>query len=854
MKLLSLAILSALSAGAYAADEPANPTSAPDTPAPAAPSADYLKPTTFDTVKVIGQRLFPYQEGLMLDERYIDEQVKGNGDIGTLLRINPNVQFEDSAATSSNRMGEIRPADISINGGQYYQNLFQLDGTSFNNDLDPQSTNPHVVGDVPSATQGIALDTELIGQLTVYDSNVPAAFGGFSGGVIDAQSRKAKDVLGGKVSFRMSRSVWNEMILPEGDDLSQSSTYANQPVYDKYRLSAMLEGRTDGGLGWIANVIRTRSDIPLRGYSAGNVSVSDELIKEQRRENTSASVRLDWAGDGIELTGSFTYAPTDERYFTQNANNSYFDLKQGGPVGSLRMGLEVGAWDLDQVLSYSDLDSSRRVQEGVDYWKAWSRSPDYDWGVNNSSFEGNWGNIDQRNRTVGYSAALNRDALQWGDSRHALQFGLQYRDRLGTYHRLNDHHSFLSPGRTTSCTDANGVVDAEACSLSPVYTTVSGAGAVVAGQGQFFRTRNIYRAGYFEVKLKEWSVFAEDDIRWGRWSFRPGVRVDGDDLMDKTTVAPRFAMSWDVLGNQDTLLTAGANRYYGRSFFTYKLREGRDNLQTTYTRTAPSLLWSPSRQYTANNRFETLDIPYSDELNVGINQRWAGLDFNLKHVRREGRDEVLRQRVLSNDGSGYYSANVYEYVNAGRSRSDTSTLSIGLQRPWAWRGTETHAQFAFDHTEVKRNYTDYESSYNDGSYNALVRYEGSIIHAYDLPQSSYNRPWSARLSTQTRVPALGLLWSNFLRYRAGFTGFAQVGSESYQGQMIDVIESFDAPRTFTWDTTLEYTLSLPKEQEAYIRVEAQNVFNRRNPLTGSISTVTYYEPGRSYWLEVGYRF
>ena len=856
MKPLPLAILAVLSASAHAADDTAPAPPAPADGKPAAATGDYLKPTTFDTIKVIGQRLFPYQEGLMLDERYIDEQAKGNGDIGTLLRINPNVQFDDSPWTSSSRMGEIRPANISINGGQYYQNLFQLDGTSFNNDLDPQADNPHDLANIPSATQGIALDTELIGQLTVYDSNVPAAFGGFSGGVIDAESRKAKDALGGKVSFRMSRSVWNEMILPQGEDLSLSATYANQPVYDKYRLSAMLEGRTGNGIGWIANVIRTRSDIPLRGYSAGAVSVSDELIKEQRRENTSASLRLDWSGDGIELSGSFTHAPTDERYFTQNAKNSYFDLKQGGPVGSLRMGLEAGHWDLDQVLSYSDLDSSRRVQKGIDYWKAWARSPAYDWGVNNSSFEGNWGNIDQRNRTLGYSATFQRDALAWGDSRHALQLGLQYRDRLGTYHRLQDHYSFLSPGRTTSCTDANGMVDTEACSLSPVYTSVSGTdvGRVVAGQGQFFRTRNIYSAGYFEVKLKEWSVFAEDDIRWGRWSFRPGIRIDGDDLMDKTTIAPRFAMSWDVLGNQDTLLTGGANRYYGRSFFTYKLREGRENLQTTYTRTAPSLLWVRGRGYTANNRFEALDIPYSDELNLGVNQRWAGMDINLKHVRRDGRDEVLRQRVPSNDGTGYYSASVYEYVNAGRSRSDTSTLSIGLQRPWAWKGMETHLQFAFDHTEVKRNYVDYESSYTDSSYNRLVRYEGQVMHAYDLPQASYNRPWTARLSTQTRLPAAGLLWSNFLRYRAGFTGFAVTGAEVYQGETIDVIESYDASRAFTWDTTLEYSLALPRDQEAYVRIEAQNVFNRRNPLTGSASTVAYYEPGRSYWLEVGYRF
>ena len=153
-----------------------------------------------------------------------------------------------------------------------------------------------------------------------------------------------------------------------------------------------------------------------------------------------------------------------------------------------------------------------------------------------------------------------------------------------------------------------------------------------------------------------------------------------------------------------------------------------------------------------------------------------------------------------------------------------------------------------------RNYVDYESGYSDNAYNRLVRYEGSLIHAYDLPQASYNRPWPARLSTQTRLPAWGLMWSNFLRYRAGFAGFTVTGAEQYQDETIDVIERYDAPRTFTWDTTLEYSLTLPREQEAYVRVEAMNVFNRRNPLSGSIGTTSYYEPGRSYWLELGYRF
>ncbi|MCD9030616.1 TonB-dependent receptor [Luteimonas sp. Y-2-2-4F] len=830
--------------------------------APAAGSGAIAMPS----LRIGGQRTFPYSEGMVLDEDYIQSQAKGNGDIATLLRINPAVQFEDARSTSSRQAGEIRPADFSINGALPYQNLLLLDGIGFNNDIEPgASFNPHVVAEVPAPYQGIAVDTDLLERLTVYDSNVPVAFGGFTGGVVDARTRRAQDAFGGKLYFRMSRSVWNELIVPEGnqDSFVESSIWQNQPVYDKYKLGVMLEGRTRNGIGLIGNISRTRSDIPLRGYSAGNVSENDELVKEQRRENTSISLRADWSPtERISASANLTHAPTDERYFTQNAKNSYFDLKQGGPVAGLRLGYAGNAWTFDNSLSYSDLDSSRRVDAGIDYWKAWARSEEHDWGVNNSSFEGNWGNIDQATRTLAWKFTADREELRIGPTAHNLQFGLEYRDRKAHYHRLNDHYSFLDPVATTSCEGPGGVVDTDSCSLSPVARSSwdsRGNPILAAGQGQFFTTRNVYSAGEFDVHVRELAAFVQDDIRLGRWSLRAGLRLDSDDMMDKDTIAPRLAVSWDVLGDQDTILTAGANRYYGRNFFGYKLREGRENLQTEYERGSIEDEWTVARRYTANNRFEELDIPYNDELALGLSQRWSRYGLDFKYIRREGRDELLRERVPSEDGSGYYSNQVYQYVNKGRSSSDTFTLSVDLQQPWRLGPSVTQAQLALDHTDIRRNYSSYDTTYNTGTYDRLVRYEGDLIRAYELPQDGYNRPWSARLSTQTRLENWGLLWSNFLRWRAGHTWFATVGSEDYQdGEetvSIDVIEKRENPSGWTWDSTLEYGFRLRNDQEAYVRVEVQNLLNRNLLLTSSTSdTTAFFEPGRSYWLEVGYRF
>jgi len=805
-------------------------------------------------LKVAGDDLsLPHAGGMVLDQTYVQDSNKGNGDLATVLRINPAVQFADSATNSSRRMGEIRPADFSINGAPPYQNLLVLDGMSFNNDMDPVSNNPNDATNVPSHAQGIALDTELIGTLTVHDANIPAAFGGFTGGVVDVETRQAQAAFGGKLSFRMARSVWDEQIIPEDnrDSFELSSTLANQPHYDKYRVGVMLEGRTRQNIGLIGTLNRTRSDIPLRGYSAGRISASDDFIKQQRRENTSISLRADVSPtQRIYLSANLTHAPNDERYFIQNTKNSWFDLKQGGPLAGIRLAYAGDVWTFNNSLNYSNLDSSRRSQSGGNYWKSWRPSEVFDWGVTaTTSAEGNWGSVDQANRMLAYKLSAERTELYWGATAHRLQWGLEYRDRKAYYHRLANHYSYIMPTMTTNCIGPDGVEDTETCSLSPAFP---------GGRGQFLGRLTFWSAGEFEVKMREMAAFVQDAIQFGRWNLRAGLRFDHDDLMDKNTIAPRLAATRDVSGSQNTLLTVGANRYYGRNLFGYKLREGRERLQSVYLRRSVAAGWSEPDQSTASNRFETLRIPYADEWMLGFSQHWSRFDLNFKYVRREGRDEILRERVKSNDDSGFYSDRIYRYVNKGRSRSEIYSLFINLRQPWQWGPLSTQMQLAFDHTDVRRNHVHYDTAYDD-EYDRLIRYNGSIIRAYELPQDGYNRPWTARLSTQTRIESIGLLWSNFWRWRDGYISLPTIGSEIYQDGdqpvLIDVIERRKNPGSLAWDSTLEYNFRLIGRQQMYARVEVQNILNRRMSLANNTTAATaLYEPGRNYWLEFGYRF
>jgi hypothetical protein len=201
---LAVAIALALTTPGLAARDPASGSRAANSTTP--------DPATLDTVEVTADPLPSYQGRWRIDAPTIERLPRGNGDLASLLRLNPNVQLDD-ASRSQRTPGEIRPAEISINGAPFYQNRFAMDGTSITNDLDPVSSNPNHYADPPSATQGLALDTSLIGTLDVYDSNVPARFGGFNGGVVDAYTHRANDRLQGRVVLRHTRDDWADNLV-----------------------------------------------------------------------------------------------------------------------------------------------------------------------------------------------------------------------------------------------------------------------------------------------------------------------------------------------------------------------------------------------------------------------------------------------------------------------------------------------------------------------------------------------------------------------------------------------------------------------------------------------------------------
>lgn len=794
---------------------------------------------------------------MQFDRDFIAKRPSGNGDIGSVLKIHPNVQF-DNSQLSSKTPGEISPANISINGAQFYQNAFIVDGVGFNNDIDPAENNPALLASAPGRSQGLALDTDLLDNITVYDSNVPAAYGRFTGGVVEANTRAPSQELHGKLSVQTTRSSWTRYHIDRSqqEDFENSGGADAQPEFTKKIIRGTLEGHLTENFGLMGSFSQKRSTIPLSMYSANNVAQMGYQKQKQKRAIDNYFVKAHWQiSDAVTLEGSITHAPETNHYFAANVKNSGVDLKSGGQQYALKLKWDTDWAYIEQNLAYGVLEQSRDSDEN-DYF-TWRKSAATDWGIGDKpttlSLDGGYGDIEQKQKTYQYKLAVNGLPWQTGHVTQHWSAGLEASWQQVNYERLTESSTYVLPSQTNSCVRADGSL-ANACLISP---TING------WQGQYLRQRTRFTTGEFDFTTRELAAYVQNDIHIGRVKVRPGLRLDNDNYMQKTTTAPRLAIEYDVFANQGTVLTAGANRYYGRNISSWRLQDGRNRLRFTDTRSSVDADWETVTQAGNNTLFNKLDIPYDDEWMLGLKQRVTGVELSLKYVNRTGKDQVIQVKgdTLGQPSTDPNLSKSYTtYTNDGRSRTDIITLTAQPLQSLEFAGTQTAALLALDWTKSKSNAPDYSDSTEAGKYyeNDYIQYKGSVIHYADRPADNFHRPWTARLNTITQMDALNLTLSNFVRYRAGYAKAGSTGKKvDYQGQLINVWDEIQYSAAVTWDMRIAWDLPLSKDQAAFVNVDIFNVLDKKVVTEGSNSlanNVPTYEIGRQFWLEVGYRF
>lgn len=804
-----------------------------------------------------------------VDRHTLDALPAGNGDITSVLKTHPSVQF-DNAQLSSKTPGEIAPANISINGAKFYQNAFIVDGMNMNNDIDPAQNNPVSLDEVPGRSQGLALDTDLLDNIVVYDSNVPVAYGRFNGGVIEANTRKPSKELHGKLSYQMTRSAWTNYNIDEQQRqaFENSANHNEQPQFDKTILRGTIEGHLTENFGLLANFSQKRSSMPTSVYTSGNVGTMGTEKRDQERQIDNYFIKAFWRPvNRLDIESSLTYAPEKNTYWRGNAMNSAYETQAGGNQFKLKAIWNGELAKVEQQLAWSRLEQSR--DSDYDHWYAWRKSTSKNWGAGTTSTstsgEGGYGDVDQRQDTWAYRLNADWNPFSLLASTHRLQSGFEISRQDVRYERLTESSTYiistaagLNPW-TNTCTTASGTID-ELCALG---TTINGQ------PGQYFNQRTRYGTGEFAFTTTQWAAWLQDDITLGRLNLRPGVRVDSDDYMNKTTFSPRLAAQYDVFANRGTVLSAGANRYYGRNISSWRLRDGLDRLRyNTERRTSIDTDWSVGTQALNSVKFNELDIPYDDELMFGASQRISKLKFDLKYVRRWGRDQIIQVSgtAIGQPSTDPTLSNSYTtYTNGGKSDTDVVTLTVTPLQDLRWLGTYTTGQLALDWRDSKSNAPDYlydASDSNNYVQNPYIQYDGQIIRYADRPASNYNRPWTLRLSTFTRIPQWNVTWSNFLRYRAAYSKVAQTVAATsstvyHDGQQIAVWEKRTFSNAFTWDIRLGWELPIANSHAFFVNVDVFNVLDKAavaDSTTATSTGVPTYEVGRQFWLEVGYRF
>ncbi|UAY97143.1 TonB-dependent receptor plug domain-containing protein [Dickeya dadantii] len=823
------------------------------------PAAAEKKNADEDTILV---RSTPTSQSMgtqIINSEQIQRRPTRNGSVTELLRSNPNVRFSNSL-DSSQTPGELAPENVSFHGEKFYQNNYMIDGLSNNNVINPGANNGELSNtpdgysptDLPAGgAQSFWVNSELIEQLQVFDSNISAKYGDFTGGVVDAKLKDPKlDRASGKVSYRTTRDSWARYHIDddiEGDFYSASQLYY-QPKFRKNFYSATFNQPLSDKAGFIFAYNRQQSSIPF--YN----SVMDEWVTQTREAETYLlkGTYLADNGDIFRLTGM--YAPHESGYYKKDIKNGGYTNTGGGYRGNIEWEHHADWGKVSSLAGYQFEEN--RIEHEADTYQTWYRynlssrfvSRVVDWGTgvagNNAQLSGigGYGKYATEKQTFTFKQdyELNPLAL-WGTS-HQMDMGWQVDSYRAQYRRFSDVYT----NRNTP-------------TISTSVVCQAGDAFCINGE-QYYRNRNLFPARQVEGNYVNYAVYLQDSVSYKNLEVTPGVRLQYDDYLKNLNIAPRLAASYDVFGDRATRIFGGANRYYAQNMLAYKLRAG-INESVVQSRTSASSAWTSGNTSYGTNDYDISDLktPYSDELSLGLSQRVYDTVWTLKWVNRQGRDQFGRSNRTDDSGQRYY-----YLTNDARTEGNTLSLTVEPISPYKLKYADIRWGLS---ASMADNKTSSQIYYDQGNLDdRKVIFKGRLTDRRDMDAVDYNTPWSVALNINTYFPAIRLNWDHNLAYTSGYKGY-RTSSVTCSGSASSVSACGDYTGSATlyterqyqdyvsYDWRFNYSLPTYKNQSLDLTLDVINVFDNviatSQESTGD--TVTY-KLGRQFWLGVAYNW
>jgi hypothetical protein len=765
---------------------------------------------------------------------------KSDGTVSDLLRTAPSVQY-DLNYRSSSTAGEIEPAGVSISGGKPYENLFLIDGLNNSNtmgaggyisiqDTDTVEGNP----------QKFFIDSWLIEDITLYDTNISAAYGDFTGGVVEVKTKNPSGKFGGNLSYRTTRSGWSHYYVDERDReyFNKSDTPDLQPSFRKDFYTASLSIPINADTGFLASYNRTDSIIPL-GYFKD--------YRDTERISETYFLKLLRNIDGSSyIEASAAYSPYAGKYFLQDTMDGDFEINGGGWLGIANYHLETeGGGEIKLHADYSFQENSRTKSK--DYHMAWIASKLKPWGAGADedyskpfpSYEGGPGNVENENGAFALKFAHRLGEISLAGA-HELHYGVAYNYIFGRHQRPTPYTYYIDA-------TASLIVDCNGDTLTCVDAD------------QYFATKNYFPVSDVYVYINEYAAYLEDEWKFSRLKLRAGGRLSGDDYLNNINFAPRTQLQWDIFDDNATLITIGYARYYSANLLANKLREGMlPKIETVrWLHNNKVTPWMPTDTYSVDvYNFRELKTPYTDEYTAAAEQKISASILGLKWTERHARDEFASDReVVEKDG--FY----HRRLNNNGS-SDYRSVQLKWEKGW-----KNHiASFNASWSESSTSNDNYDEDYGLEDMEKDVIYNGETIKRKDLPKDNFNRPFVFNLSYVGKffnhLTASGILkytTSHKKQYSQNMdTGIELPDGDTY---FISVYRTVELDDMLTLDCTLSWEQKVYKDHKIIVTLEVLNLFDAKNKIGEDLRNYykgsyeyNEYQMGRQFWAGIAYEF
>ncbi len=794
--------------------------------------------TTLAPIVVFGGSFAQQMGTQKLNSLEISRLPTKNGTVSDLLKSNPNVRFQDFADVSETQ-GEIAPENVSFHGERFYNNAWLIDGLSNNDNIHPGSKNGRTYshpdgqspGELPGGeTQSFWINSDVIDSVTVYDSNISAKYGQFTGGVIDAKLKDAyMDKSSGSISYRTTRDAWTKFHI-----------YGETPEEQKEN---QAEFENAGKLYYQPQFIKHNYAFNI------NQPLSDSTAL-MFSYNLKGSHETD-SGDTYNLT--LMYSPHSQKYFRNTGARDSFTNVGGGYRVALDWKHLFDLGTLKSSISWKK--SGNKIEHEDNNWLSYCPSGKFRKLVRRGrvryicsgnprfGYDGGFGQFSTEKETLTLKQDLNLDTLKTGNIEHNISAGWKMDFANAKYNRKQQITMYTSPNPTLGIKCKNGD---PSCSDS-----------------QFSLMRNEYPALKTDVGNNHYSFYIEDNIKWKNLELTPGVRVDYDQYLKNTDIAPRFTASYDVFGNKKTRIFGGINRYYADSMMRYALSDNLANMDM-YRRKAANEDWTLNRsvvgrRYSGGKKVKT---PYSDESSIGFTQRIANTEWTAKWVHRNSKEQ-FSQRYEKNKKTR---EQWFYLENNGSSQADSYTLTGRLIKPIETQFANISFDLGASYHKSKSNFdydngisADYDDQITADDDNEHIIFDGKLIKQKDMPALNFNQPWNAFANINLDFPKIYLNWANRLNYTAGYEAYtrfycayrAPKDCGEYVGEQIYGYKKTKFKNKFTLDWNISFKPPVGKGH-LEIDLDVLNVLDTRSESTSAdVSSITY-KAGRQFWLGAKY--